>query len=166
MPPKLSKFIPAVFLLVLATMVAVHRHQPTEHQTTQAMTSVPVSHGWAKRVIREKTSRYLQRPPLHKHHPKPRPTPTHTAAPAVVVSTTHNWDAVAQCESGGDWHINTGNGYSGGLQFTAATWSDNGGGEYAAYAYLATREEQITVAERVLDHSSWETQWPNCGRYL
>ncbi|GGL87765.1 resuscitation-promoting factor [Nakamurella endophytica] len=60
-----------------------------------------------------------------------------------------NWDAIAQCESTNNWSINTGNGYYGGLQFDIGTWLSNGGGEYAPRADLATREQQIAVAERV-----------------
>ena len=59
------------------------------------------------------------------------------------------WDRIAQCESGGNWHINTGNGYYGGLQFDSQTWLANGGADFAPRADLATREEQITVANRV-----------------
>jgi cell wall-associated NlpC family hydrolase len=72
------------------------------------------------------------------------------------------WDQVAHCESGGDWAINTGNGYQGGLQFAPDTWSSNGGGEYAPAAHLATREQQIAVAERVLAHQG-RGAWPVCG---
>lgn len=71
-----------------------------------------------------------------------------------------NWDAIAQCESGGNWSINTGNGYSGGLQFTSGTWHANGG---AGSAASASREEQIRVAENVL-HSQGIGAWPVCGR--
>lgn len=71
-----------------------------------------------------------------------------------------NWDAIAQCESGGNWGISTGNGYSGGLQFTASTWRANGGSGSAAGA---SREEQIRVAENVL-HSQGIGAWPVCGR--
>ncbi|MGB6038265.1 MAG: transglycosylase family protein, partial [Gordonia sp. (in: high G+C Gram-positive bacteria)] len=60
------------------------------------------------------------------------------------------WDQVAQCESGGNWAINTGNGYHGGLQFSPSTWSSHGGGQYAPTADQATREQQIAVGERVL----------------
>ena len=70
-----------------------------------------------------------------------------------------NWDAIAKCESGGNWAINTGNGYYGGLQFSPATWTANGG---TGMAHQATREEQIRVAENV-----YKTQgigaWPTCG---
>lgn len=59
------------------------------------------------------------------------------------------WDRIAQCESGGNWSINTGNGYYGGLQFSQSTWVANGGTDFAARADLASREEQITVANRL-----------------
>ena len=72
-----------------------------------------------------------------------------------------NWDAVAQCESGGNWGANTGNGFSGGLQFSDATWTANGGIGSAAHA---SREEQIAVAERVRDASGGYGAWPNCGK--
>src|ERR1700694_2878570 len=65
-------------------------------------------------------------------------------------ATDGEWDQVAHCESGGNWAINTGNGYQGGLQFTPGTWSGHGGGQYAPAANLATKDEQIAVAERVL----------------
>lgn len=76
-----------------------------------------------------------------------------------------NWDAIAKCESGGNWAINTGNGYHGGLQFAPSTWSGHGGGEFAPAANLATREEQIAVAERVLANQG-KGAWPVCGRGL
>ncbi|MGW8885502.1 transglycosylase family protein [Streptomyces sp. NPDC055749] len=72
------------------------------------------------------------------------------------------WDCVAACESGGDWQINTGNGYYGGLQFRQSTWEEHGGLEFARRADLATREEQIQVAEEVLGTQGWGA-WPHCG---
>jgi resuscitation-promoting factor RpfA len=77
------------------------------------------------------------------------------AAPGV------NWDAIAQCESGGNWAINTGNGYYGGLQFKLSTWRANGGVGNPANA---SREQQIAVAERVLV-SQGIRAWPVCGRH-
>jgi resuscitation-promoting factor RpfA len=74
-----------------------------------------------------------------------------------------NWDAVAQCESGGNWSINTGNGYYGGLQFTRSTWKANGGGKYASTADKASRSEQIRIAENVLDGQGIGA-WPVCGK--
>lgn len=72
---------------------------------------------------------------------------------------TMNWDAVAKCESGGNWAANTGNGHYGGLQFKQATWSSNGG--YGSPAF-ASRAEQIRVAENVLQ-SQGVKAWPKCG---
>ncbi|MCV7362615.1 transglycosylase family protein, partial [Mycolicibacterium neworleansense] len=83
----------------------------------------------------------------------------------AMAATDGEWDTVARCESGGNWAINTGNGYHGGLQFSPSTWSSHGGGEYAPNAYLATKEEQIAVAERVLA-SQGKGAWPTCGRGL
>ena len=71
-----------------------------------------------------------------------------------------NWDAVAACESGGNWAINTGNGYYGGLQFAMGTWRSNGG---KGSPHAASREEQIRVAENVL-RSQGIGAWPSCGR--
>ncbi|SCG68908.1 LysM peptidoglycan-binding domain-containing protein [Micromonospora inositola] len=83
------------------------------------------------------------------------------AAPASAASV--NWDAIAQCESGGNWHINTGNGYYGGLQFSKSTWNGYGGQKYASRADLASRGEQIAIAERVLDGQGIGA-WPVCGK--
>ncbi|WP_328514743.1 transglycosylase family protein [Mycolicibacterium palauense] len=71
-----------------------------------------------------------------------------------------NWDAVAACESGGNWSINTGNGYYGGLQFTMGTWRANGG---SGSPHNASRAEQIRVAENVL-RTQGIGAWPVCGR--
>ncbi|MEE1795349.1 transglycosylase family protein [Streptomyces sp. BE308] len=71
-----------------------------------------------------------------------------TGASAASVST---WDAVAQCESGGNWSINTGNGYYGGLQFSQSSWAAAGGTQYAARADLASKSQQIATAEKLLD---------------
>jgi hypothetical protein len=76
-----------------------------------------------------------------------------------------NWDAVAQCESGGNWHINTGNGFYGGLQFDYSTWLAYGGGAYAPRADLASRDEQIAVATR-LYNARGSSPWPVCGANL
>ena len=93
--------------------------------------------------------------------PEPTPTPTPAAStspaadPAPAASSPPasgsgvNWDAIANCESTNNWSINTGNGYYGGLQFDIGTWLSAGGGEYAPRADLATREQQIAIADRV-----------------
>lgn len=79
---------------------------------------------------------------------------------AVAHADGVNWDAVAACESGGNWAINTGNGYYGGLQFTLGTWHSNGG---AGLPHQASREEQIRVANNVLNTQGIRA-WPSCGR--
>lgn len=76
-----------------------------------------------------------------------------------------DWDKLASCEAGGNWGINTGNGYQGGLQFSPSTWQAHGGGEYAATAAGATREQQIAVAEKVLATQGWGA-WPSCSSSL
>jgi len=78
----------------------------------------------------------------------------------VKAQADPNWDAIAACESGGNWSISTGNGYHGGLQFTLGTWYANGG---TGLPENSSREEQIRVAENVL-HSQGIGAWPVCGR--
>ena len=80
-------------------------------------------------------------------------------------ATEAEWDSVAACESGGNWAINTGNGYNGGLQFSPSTWAANGGTQYAPTADQASREQQIAVAENVLA-SQGPGAWPTCGTGL
>ncbi|MGW5864040.1 transglycosylase family protein [Streptomyces sp. NPDC055239] len=72
------------------------------------------------------------------------------------------WDRIAKCESGGNWSINTGNGYYGGLQFSASTWRAYGGGAYAATADNASKAQQITVAAKVQRAQGWGA-WPSCS---
>lgn len=81
-----------------------------------------------------------------------------TGGGAINLANEAMWDRVAKCESGGNWHINTGNGYYGGLQFSYSTWLGAGGGEFAQRADLASREQQITVANR-LYATSGLSQW-------
>lgn len=90
-------------------------------------------------------------------------------AGSAQAATASEWDATAQCESSGNWSINTGNGFYGGLQFTQSTWAAYGGLAFAERADKATKEQQITVAERVL-HLGWngtppqgKGAWPVCG---
>ena len=82
------------------------------------------------------------------------------SAPAQAASV---WDAVAACESGGNWAINSGNGFSGGLQFTNQTWNAFGGTRYASRAYLASKSAQIATAQRVLAGQG-PGAWPVCSR--
>ncbi|MCV7399184.1 transglycosylase family protein [Mycobacterium fragae] len=80
-------------------------------------------------------------------------------ATGVAYAESVNWDAVAQCESGGNWSADTGNGFYGGLQFKQSTWEENGGVGSPAHA---SREQQIAVANRVLATEGPEA-WPKCG---
>ncbi|MGV9737187.1 transglycosylase family protein [Rhodococcus aetherivorans] len=87
------------------------------------------------------------------------------AKPGTEVPPVENgdaWDALAQCEATGDWAVNTGNGYYGGLQFDQSTWERQGGLKYAPRADLATREEQIAVASRMQRAQGWGA-WPSCS---
>ncbi|MFJ9864770.1 transglycosylase family protein [Streptomyces sp. NPDC101165] len=91
-------------------------------------------------------------------------------APLGLLAATGNaaaadngvWDRIAQCESGGNWHINTGNGYYGGLQFSAGTWRAYGGTAYAPTADQASRSAQIAVATKVQGAQGWGA-WPVCS---
>jgi hypothetical protein len=91
-------------------------------------------------------------------------------APLGLLAATGNsaaadggvWDRIARCESGGNWHINTGNGYYGGLQFSASTWRAYGGGAYAATADRASKSQQIAVATKVQRAQGWGA-WPTCS---
>ncbi|MBW5425307.1 LysM peptidoglycan-binding domain-containing protein [Streptomyces sp. BG9H] len=84
------------------------------------------------------------------------------AAGSASAATASEWDAVAQCESGGNWSINTGNGYQGGLQFSPSTWAAYGGTKYAATADKASKAQQIEIAEKVLAGQG-KGAWPSCG---
>ena len=91
-----------------------------------------------------------------------------TLVPAVTAGSAdavplRAWDRLASCESGGRWHIATGNGYYGGLQFSASTWRGFGGTRYASSAHRASRLQHIRVAERVRARQGWGA-WPVCSR--
>ncbi|WP_416061351.1 transglycosylase family protein [Rhodococcus indonesiensis] len=83
-------------------------------------------------------------------------------ATGTASAAPHNWDAVAECESGGNWSIDTGNGYYGGLQFSQSTWAANGG---TGSPHTASKAEQIRVAENTLQ-TQGPGAWPVCGQYL
>jgi len=108
--------------------------------------------------------------------PTPRPTVTvtkHVSRSYDRPSPGHNWEAVANCETenpattaaDADWDSTKGM-FEGGLQFLNSTWLANGGGKYAQHAYDASRSEQISIAEHALAGSTWQQQWPICGKYL
>ncbi|MFC8131601.1 transglycosylase family protein [Streptomyces sp. NPDC057302] len=84
------------------------------------------------------------------------------AAGQASAATNSEWDAVAQCEAGGNWSINTGNGYTGGLQFSSSTWASYGGTKYAPTADKASKAQQIEIGEKVLAGQG-KGAWPSCG---
>ncbi|GAA4089387.1 ubiquitin-like domain-containing protein [Nocardioides kongjuensis] len=94
---------------------------------------------------------------------EPTPEVVKVGTKPVIESGNTVWDRLAQCEAGGNWHINTGNGYYGGLQFNVGTWRANGG---TGYPHQASREEQIRVATRVRDASGGYGAWPACAAKL
>ncbi|MER8182409.1 transglycosylase family protein [Kitasatospora sp. NPDC094015] len=83
----------------------------------------------------------------------------------AVRASDQTWDRLARCESGGDWQADTGNGYYGGLQIWPPTWEEADGLRFAARPDLATRREQITVAEEILRQQGWEA-WGGCAASL
>jgi hypothetical protein len=87
-----------------------------------------------------------------------------TAEPNYDPGDGSRWDQLAQCESGGNWSYGLVSGtFSGGIMFATSTWLSQGGGEFAPYPYMATREQQIVIAERTLASGGWG-QWPGCSR--
>ena len=87
------------------------------------------------------------------------------AATPAQAATRRTWDRLANCESSGRWHINTGNGYYGGLQFSGPTWRAFGGRRFGRNAHRASKREQIRVAERVRRNQGWGA-WPSCSRRI
>jgi len=154
----------------------VHRSDPSMYQGSSSVVTsgaegakrlvysvVYIDGKWSGRTLLNAAVVRQPRTEIERVGTKQRPV-VHTA-PAPVSSGSHNWDAVAACESGGDWSINTGNGFYGGLQFTISTWDAYGGQAYAPRADLASRDAQISVAERVLA-AQGSGAWPVCGANL
>ena len=98
----------------------------------------------------------------------PPPPAEQAPPPAEVVSPADQrlWDSIAACESGGNWSMNSGNGYYGGLQFNRQTWQAHGGQRYAALPHQASREQQMLVATQLRDARSGYGAWPACARKL
>jgi resuscitation-promoting factor RpfB len=120
----------------------------------------------AKRVVLKSVPLDKPRPRIEIHGTKERPEPEPAPAPDYSDGSTV-WDELAECESGGNWAINTGNGYYGGLQFSYDTWQAYGGGAYAEYPHEASREEQIAIAIKVRDANGGSYgSWPACAAEL
>jgi uncharacterized protein YabE (DUF348 family) len=113
----------------------------------------------SKVIASEVLSQPVSRVEVHgTKEPAPEPAVSYSSGSTV-------WDELAECESGGNWATNTGNGYYGGLQFSYDTWQGYGGGAYAETADQASREEQIAIAEKVQNAQGWGA-WPSCAAEL
>lgn len=161
MKPSTKRVLMVTLALIAAILLfwALSADDPTEEQTVKATEAVrPV--GYIDKLT-ELTTTTTTIPPTTTTVP-PTTTTTQPPAPkpAAAQSRGVNWDAIAECESHGNWSINTGNGYYGGLQFSHSTWIAYGGGKYAENAHLTSRENQIAIASTMsLSH------WPVCGKY-
>lgn len=168
----------ALVLLPLLLIMLVDHDQSVDTgvvSATQASQAIPFK--GELNLLREPTTTTTTIPPTTTTVYIP-PTTTTTVAPPVTAPVpvepapqgwSANWDAVAQCESGGNWSINTGNGYYGGLQMDMQFWSsystkDKNGEPIAARPDLASKAEQIRAAERAYQTRGL-SPWPNCGKY-
>jgi uncharacterized protein YabE (DUF348 family) len=116
---------------------------------SRTLTNAQVSKNPVGQVVAVGTKAAVPAPAPATTTPAPPPSAGNTTGAGLNLANAAMWDKIAQCESGGNWHINTGNGYYGGLQFAQSTWLANGGADFAARADLASREQQITVANRL-----------------
>lgn len=183
---KLRKSLPVAVLLVFALPcialvgAANHKSKPVQVSTTAGPTSTTVaptttstSTTTSTTMTPTTTTSTTLPPTTTTTAPPPPPTtqPPATTVPVVTVPATAPpapassagvWDQLAQCESGGNWAINTGNGFYGGLQFTLQSWQGVGG---TGYPHQASRETQIAMGERLRAAQGWGA-WPGCARKL
>lgn len=119
--------------------------------------TVPPTDGWDSPTSVIQPGEYA--PPMYE---EPEPPHEHPSVEAPAQSYRATWDLIAQCESGGSWTLNTGNGYYGGLQFSLRSWQWVGG---SGYPHQASKAEQIARAEKLLSLQGWGA-WPACSRKL
>ena len=158
----------AVILLLAAAVIFSRCSQPAVAQETQPTPDPVVIVGYD---FTDNAARALEELEVFLHSVTttiaPRSAAAPQADPAEPSSSGGRWDQLAQCETGGNWAANTGNGYGGGLQFAHtsrwSTWLSYGGGDYAAHPWDASKEQQIDIAEKVLASSGWRA-WPGCSR--
>lgn len=129
--------------------------------TTLADSDLPARETFSTGEHEEQSEKRLVRPPVKKVKDRIRAGLKGFAATGATI-----WDQLARCESGGNWAADSGNGYYGGLQFDKATWSANGGNEFAPYPHQASREQQIAVAQRVHGARGSYRAWPTCSAHL
>ena len=161
----------AIILLLTATVIVGRCSEPVaaeiEYPTPQ---TEPVE--WSGYDITDNAGRALAELDAYLQTVTITTTPARSATapqadPAAPTSSGDRWDQLAQCETGGNWAANTGNGFGGGLQFMHgngySTWLSFGGDAYAPNPWDASREQQINIAEKVLASSGWRA-WPGCSR--
>lgn len=165
-------YVPLVVAGLAVAAIPLHNHIHEARPLVQAAVvnypqspSTVVDDQLDIRRAKQAATRSMFRQPIKKKAPKP--VVHKYVQPSVPRETTASgipsvWAALAQCESGGNWSINTGNGYYGGVQFDYGTWINHGGGQYASRADLASPLEQITIARRVLADQG-PGAWPVCG---
>lgn len=133
--------------------------------TTLAYTTPDVAA--AEAAIAESMNKYIVGVQKQKAEEEAAVAAADAARRPALTADESRWDQLAQCETGGNWAANTGNGHGGGLQFAHqsswSTWLSYGGSEFAPHPWEASREQQIVVAERVLAGSGWRA-WPGCSR--
>jgi len=156
----------AVAVLAVATDAAGVRSAEAAEleavvQTTPSTDAEPVDMYTAMAAVAAQLAALPQPTTTQVRRPAPAPRPREVVSP----DDPGVWDALAHCETRGNWATTSAPGYSGGLGFAHSTWRSMGGGEFAAIAADATREQQIVIAQRVLESSGWGA-WPGCTRLM
>lgn len=169
LPPALPETSATVQPILEQSADTVKQAQRALHNIeNNVQSSSPVKQNKAPKEVQKDTQRAL--PPVVEQVVKPSDSP---AAPVTVSNqgdvlsgvpsdVVARFDQIAQCESGGNWAINTGNSYYGGIQFDATSWEAAGGTKYAPRADLASREEQIATGYELLKMQGWGA-WPACS---
>lgn len=152
---KIIKLTTIVFLIISLTLITPSNNITSANDSIEPISGQKISNQ-AEQIQTTKINLTSETIELKKEEKIPGNTGKQASAPKVA--TLEIWEKIAACESGGRWSINTGNGYYGGLQFSEATWLRAGGGQYAPFAHLATKEQQIAVADSWLAKTSW-SQW-------
>ncbi|WP_458116706.1 transglycosylase family protein [Arthrobacter sp. D2-10] len=148
------------------TVSVIDGKETSREKVSDKVTREPVAEIVAIGIREEEPEPEEEEPAAAKAEaPKVDEIETPEPAPAAVVSGGGAWDALAQCESGGNWSINSGNGYYGGLQFSESSWLGAGGGKYAPLPHQASRAEQIATAEVLKQNGGWG-HWPSCSSKL
>lgn len=172
---KVFAIILAVSAIIIGSTVAMASPSGTTNEEASASTTIVVTTPdvvSAEAAIAQAVTDHVAE--VERQQAEEQAAAAASAAARRSVSTDNydpgtgsRWDQLAQCECGGNWGCNTGNGFGGGLQFMHqsgySTWLSFGGGEFAPNPWDATREEQIVIAERVLASSGWGA-WPGCSR--